>query len=87
MEENTKAEIDSTPQDDSVAEVNNDQTEDALLADIIANSEFVGSLPEEQVPELDPDESDEEDPEESEEAVSEDEEEEVEEFVDCYLNE
>ena len=80
MEENTKAEMDSTPpQDDSIAAVNNDQTEDALLADIIANSEFVGSLPEEQVPELDPDESDEEDPEESEEAVSEDEEEEVEE--------
>ena len=70
--------MDSTPlQDDSIAAVNNDQTEDALLADIIANSEFVGSLPEEQVPELDPDESDEVDPETSEEAVSGDDEEEV----------
>ena len=78
MEQNTEAQMDSTPMDDSVAPVNNGQTEDTLLADIIANSEFVGSLPTEQVPELDPEESDSEDPNISEEAVSEDEEEEVE---------
>ena len=58
----TNAEMDSTQMDDSVAEVNNGQTEDAMLADIVRNSDFVGSLPDEQVPELDPDESDEQDP-------------------------
>ena len=79
MEQNTEAQMDSTQMDDSTAEVNNGQTEDALLADIVRNSEFVGSLPDEQVPELDPEESDEEDPELSDEADSEEVEEEVEE--------
>jgi hypothetical protein len=66
--------------DDSTAEVVTGQTEEQLLADIVRNSEFVGSLPEEQVPELDPEESDEEqeDPEASDEADSEEVEEEVE---------
>lgn len=78
MEQNTEATLDSTQMDDSIAEVG--QTEDSLLADILANSEFVsGSLPNEQVPELDPAEADDEDPEESDEAEYEDEEEEVEE--------
>jgi len=79
MNIDTNAEIDSTPMDDSIAEVNNGQTEDALLADIVRNSDFVGSLPDEQVPELDPEESNEEDPESFEEADSEEVEEEVEE--------
>lgn len=79
MEKNTEAQMDSTQLDDSTAEVNNGQTEDALLADIVRNSDFVGSLPDEQVPELDPEESDEEDPDQSEEADSEEVEEEVEE--------
>lgn len=79
MSKNTEAQIDSTQLDDSNAEVAG-QTEDSLLADILRNSEFVGeSLPEEQVPELDPEESDYEDPDESEEAESEEVEEEVEE--------
>ena len=79
MEQNTEAQMDSTQMDDSVAPVDNGQTEDTLLADIVRNSDFVGSLPEEQVPELDPDESDDEDPDASEEAVSEEVDEEVEE--------
>jgi hypothetical protein len=79
MSMDTNAEIDSTPMDDSIAEVNNGQTEDALLADIVRNSDFVGSLPTEQVPELDPEESNEEDPESFEEADSEEVEEDVEE--------
>jgi hypothetical protein len=79
MEQNTEAQMDSTQMDDSVAPVDNGQTEDTLLADIVRNSDFVGSLPDEQVPELDPDESDDEDPDASEEAVSEEVDEEVEE--------
>jgi len=78
MDKNTEAPPDSTQTDDSVAEVNS-QTEEALLADIVRNSDFVDTLPEEQVPELDTDESDEEDPNTSEEDDSEDEEEEIEE--------
>ena len=74
---NTEANMDSTPMDDSSAEVQS-QTEDSLLADIVRNSEFVGSLPDEQVPELDTEESDLEDP-ESEEADTQEVEEEVEE--------
>lgn len=78
MSNNTEANMDSTPMDDSIAEVAG-QTEDTLLADIVRNSDFVGSLPEEQVPELDPDELDEEDPTSSDESESEEVEEEVEE--------
>lgn len=78
MDNNTEATVDSTQPDDSSAEVTS-QTEEALLADIIRNSDFVDTLPEEQVPELDAEESDEEDPEESEEADNEDDEEEIEE--------
>ena len=63
MESNTEAPVDSTQMDEPTAEVNS-QTEEALLADIIANSEFVDTLPNEQVPELDAEDSDEEDPEE-----------------------
>jgi len=76
MESNTEAVMDSTQPDDSVAEVPQGRTEQDLLADVIAQSQFVGgSLPEEQaVPEIDPEES-EQDP-ESEEAVNEEVEEE-----------
>lgn len=81
MNTDTNAEQDSTQMDDSVAEVNNGQTEEGLLADLVANSAFTQALPEEQVPELDPEESDYEDPDESEEAVSEDVEEEAKEEV------
>ena len=78
MENNTEATLGSTQMDDSTAEVG--QTEDSLLADILSNSEFVtGSLPDEQVPELDPEELDEEDPESSDESETEEVEEEVEE--------
>jgi hypothetical protein len=66
MVKNTEATTDSTPpRDDSIA--TDSQTEEALLADIVRNSDFVESLPNEQVPEVDTAES-EEDP-ESEEAV------------------
>ena len=75
---NPEANTDSTVTDDSVPMENNSQTEEALLADIIRNSEFVNTLPEEQVPQLDAEESEEEDPEESEEADNVDDEEEVE---------
>lgn len=78
---NTEAIADSAQPDDSVAQVNTDRTEEDLLADIVRNSDFVDTLPEEQVPELDPEESDEEDPDESEESVDEDEEEDVEDDV------
>ena len=71
-ETNTEATIDSTLTDDTIAEVNTDLTADNLLADIVRNSEFVESLPDEQVPELDPEESDDQDPIQSEEADSED---------------
>jgi len=58
---NPEAKADSTPTDDSVP-MENSQTEEALLADIIRNSDFVDTLPEEQVPELDADNSEDEDP-------------------------
>ena len=74
MSENTEARTDSTPpKDDSVAP--DGRTQEQLLADIVSSSEFVPneeqSLPEEQVPEIDPDESEQEDPKESEESVTE----------------
>jgi hypothetical protein len=77
---NPKATTDSTLTDDSVP-MDTSQTEEALLADIIRNSEFVDTLPDEQVPQLDAEESDEEDPEESDETdnVDEEEEDEIEE--------
>ena len=74
MDNNTEAQVDSTQQDDSQANVG--RTEDQLLADIVKSSPFTQSLPEEQVPELDPEEPDSE-TQESEEAVSEEVEEEV----------
>ena len=75
MDNNTEAQVDSTRQDDSRADVG--RTEEQLLADIVQNSQFTQSLPEEQVPELDPEESEEVETQESEEAVSEEVEEEV----------
>lgn len=76
MDKNTEATIDSTPSDDSIA--TDSRTEEQLLADIVANSEFTESLPNEQdVPELDTEETVEEDP-ETEEAETEEVEEEVE---------
>jgi len=78
MDNNTEAQVDSTQQDDSQADVG--RTEEQLLADIVRNSDFIPndeeSLPEEQVPELDPVDADSE-TQESEEAVSEEVEEEV----------
>ena len=72
VETNAEATIDSTLTDDTIAEVNTDLAADNLLADIVRNSEFVESLPNEQVPELDPEESDDQDPIQSDEADSED---------------
>jgi hypothetical protein len=84
MDNDAEAQVDSTQQDDSQADVG--RTEDQLLADIVRNSDFIPndeeSLPEEQVPELDPEEPDSE-TQESEEAVSE----EVEEEVQTEVNE
>jgi hypothetical protein len=75
MENNTEANIDSTQMDDSIAE--GSRTEEQMLADIVANSEFTESLPNEQdVPELDTEEAA-EDP-EAEESEYEEVEEEVE---------
>ena len=77
--DSTDAQVDSTPKDDSQADVG--RTEDQLLADIVRNSDFLPndeeSLPEEQVPELDPEQSEEVKTQESEESVSEEVEEEV----------
>ena len=86
-EQITEAEVASTPpMDDAIAK--DGRTQEQLLADIISNSDFVPkeeSLPEEQVPEVDPGESEsEQDPtdenvdEKSEEPVKEEVEEEVE---------
>ena len=76
MDKNTEATLDSTQSDDSIA--TDSRTEEQMLADIIANSEFTESLPNEQdVPELDTEEPVEEDP-ETEEAETEEVEEEVE---------
>tara|TARA_R100001594_G_scaffold13593_2_gene29216 strand:+ start:22 stop:1125 length:1104 start_codon:yes stop_codon:yes gene_type:complete len=76
--DSTDAQVDSTPKDDSQADVG--RTEDQLLADIVRNSDFIPndeeSLPEEQVPELDPVDADPK-TQGSEEAVSEEVEEEV----------
>jgi hypothetical protein len=56
MENNTEATVDSTQPDDSTA--TDSRTEEQLLADIVANSEFTESLPNEQdVPELDTEET------------------------------
>ena len=74
---NPEAELDSTQLDDSNA-MDQGRTEEELLADIVRNSDFVDTLPDEQVPELDAEESDDADPEQSEEADNVDEEEEVE---------
>ena len=77
--EDTNATTDSAQLDDSVAVES--QTEESLLADIIRNSDFVDTLPDEQVPQLDAEDSDYEDPEESDESDNEEveEEEEIEE--------
>ena len=80
-EQITEAEVASTPPaDDAIAK--DGRTEEQLLADIISNSDFVPkeeSLPEEQVPEVDPGESEEiEDPKETDEPVKEEVEEEAE---------
>ena len=75
MENNTEATIDSTQSDDSIA--TDSRTEEQMLADIMANSEFTESLPNEQdVPELDTEEAA-EDP-DAEESENEEVEEEVE---------
>jgi len=79
--EDTNATPDSTQLDDSVA-TGESRTEEAMLADIIRNTEFLSdeeSLPNEQVPQLDAEYSDDEDPEESDEADNVDDEEEIEE--------
>ena len=81
-EQITEAEVASTPpMDDAIAK--DGRTQEQLLADIISNSDFVPkeekSLPEEQVPEVDPGESEEiEDPKETDEPVKEEVEEEAE---------
>ncbi len=75
MENNTEATVDSTQPDDSIA--TDGRTEEQMLADIMANSEFTESLPNEQdVPELDTEETA-EDP-DAEESENEEVEEEVE---------
>ena len=75
MDKNTEARVDSTQMDDSTA--TDSRTEEQLLADIVANSEFTESLPDEQdVPELDTEETA-EDP-DAEESETEEVEEEVE---------
>jgi len=62
--------------DDIPVQADNGQTEKELLDAVLANSEFVNeSLPEEEIPEVDPTESDEEDPDESDEVVNEESEE------------
>jgi len=74
---NTEATTDSTQVDDSVA--SGGRTEEALLADILRNTQFLDeeSLPDEQIPEVDTEESNEDEPE----ALEEDDTEEVEEEV------
>jgi len=68
---NTEAN-ESLPTDDIPAEVNG-PTEAELLDAVMSQSQFVSeSLPDEEIPEVDPSESDEEDPEESDEVVNED---------------
>jgi len=79
MEKNTEAMADSTQLDDYAA-TDTSQTEEALLADILRNTEFLDneSLPNEQVPQLDAEESNEADPESLEEADIKDDDEETE---------
>ena len=61
----------SLPTDDIPAEVNNGPTEKELLDAVLEQSQFIEeSLPDEEIPEVDPSESDEEDPEESDEVVN-----------------
>lgn len=65
----------SLPAMDDIPAVANGQTEQELLDAVLANSSFVdGSLPNEEIPEVDPSESDYEDPDESDEVVNEDDE-------------
>jgi hypothetical protein len=85
MDTDTNANTDSTQMNDSVAEVS--QTEDALLADIMRNTEFLESLPDKQVPPVDTDESDQQDPNDLEEADNEEVEEEIEEEVEVVEEE
>lgn len=62
--------------DDIPVQADNGQTEAELLDAVLRNSEFLGgSLPDEEIPEVDPSESDEEDPDESDEVVNEESEE------------
>lgn len=84
---NPNANTDSTPMDDSVPMDNTGRTEEELLADIIRSSDFVDTLPEEQVPELDSDDSDYEDPESDSDVMEEDEEEIEESDEEEYLDE
>jgi hypothetical protein len=74
----TEAQVGSTQMDDSTA--SGGQTEEALLDNILQNTEFLQgeSLPDEQVPPVDTEESDEAEPEASEEDDTEEVEEEVE---------
>jgi hypothetical protein len=60
--------------DDIPVQADNGPTEAELLDAVLRNSEFIAgeSLPDEEIPEVDPSESDEEDPEESDEVVNED---------------
>lgn len=68
--------------DDIPVQADNGQTEAELLDAVLRNSEFLeGSLPDEEIPEVDPSESDEEDPEESDEVVNGEGEEELDEEV------
>jgi hypothetical protein len=72
---NTEAN-ESLPTDDIPAESTNGPTEQELLDAVLEQSQFIEeSLPDEEIPEVDPSESDEEDPEESDEVVNGDEEE------------
>ena len=76
----TEAEVTSTPPVDDVAAPDG-RTQEQLLADIVSNSDFIPkeeSLPEEQIPEVDPGESEQEDPKEADEPVKEEVEEEAE---------
>jgi len=86
--DNTEANVDSTPMDDSAA-LGSSQTETALLDNILQNTSFLDgeSLPDEQIPEVDTEESDEGDPESSEEDDTEEVEEEVEDEEEYESNE
>ena len=82
----------SLPNMDDIPVPADGPTEQELLDAVMANSDFLGeagSLPDEEIPEVDPSESDyeEEDPEESDEVVNEEDEEEIEEEVDEEVDE